>query len=233
MYSTERCIGSLPWTTITELQMRRPLALVSAALITWIAASLTQMAPALANRHSNRGGIADADGRYSVVFGLDQALPNRHLTPGALNPAVTQDNIRQTICVRGYTKSIRPPEQYTERLKRRGVRQYRYIDLRLRDYEEDHLISLELGGSPTSPRNLWPQPHHVIGGWGSYAKDRLEDRLHILVCRRGLPLEEAQRAIATDWIAAYRRYVGPTPSFGRRHRRRSPEGTDTGSRISS
>lgn len=190
------------------------------------------MAPALAHRHRDLGGIADADGRYSVVFGLDQAVPNRRLTPGALNPAVTQNTIRQTICARGYSKSIRPPEQYTERLKRRGVRQYGYADLRLRDYEEDHLVSLELGGSPTSPRNLWPQPHHVIGGWGSYAKDRLEDRLHTLVCRRRLPLEEAQRAIATDWIAAYRRYVGPTPSPGRRHRRRSPGGIDNGSSYS-
>ncbi len=198
--------------------MRRPLAILSAACFLSIAGPLAHMPQALANRYSGRGGIADADGRYSVVFGLDQALPNRRLTPGALNPAVTQITIRQTICARGYTKSIRPPEQYTERLKRRGVRQYGYIDLRLRDYEEDHLVSLELGGSPTSPHNLWPQPHHVIGGWGSYAKDRLEDRLHILVCHRGLPLEEAQRAIATDWIAAYRRYVGPSPSAGRRHR---------------
>lgn len=201
--------------------MRKQLFLVSAALITSIAASLTQMAPALANRHSGRGGIAEADGRYGVVFGLDQALPNHHLTPGALNPEVTQDTIRRTICVRGYTKSIRPPQQYTERLKRRGVRQYRYTDLRLRDYEEDHLVSLELGGSPTSPRNLWPQPHHVIGGWGSYAKDRLEDRLHVLVCRNRLPLGEAQRAITVDWIAAYKRYVGPNPSPIGRYRRRA------------
>jgi hypothetical protein len=154
------------------------------------------------------------------VFGLDQALPNRRLTPGALDPAVTQSNIRETICVRGYAKSIRPPQQYTERLKRRGIRQYRYSDLRLRDYEEDHLVSLELGGSPVSPRNLWPQPHHVIGGWGSYTKDRLEDRLHTLVCHGRLPLDDAQRAIATDWIAAYKRYVGPNPSAGRRHHRR-------------
>lgn len=200
--------------------MEKLLPSLSAACFVFIAGSLISAPRALANRHSDRGGIAEADGRYSVVFSLDQALPNRRLTPGALNPAVTQGNMRQTICVRGYTKSIRPPEEYTEKLKRHGIHRYGYSDFRLRDYEEDHLVSLELGGSPTSPRNLWPQPHHVIGGWGSYAKDRLEDRLHTLVCRGRLPLDEAQRAIATDWIAAYKRYIGPNPSPGRRHHRR-------------
>lgn len=183
-----------------------------------VAGSLAYIPHALADRYSDRAGVADAAGRYSVVFGLDQALPNRRLTPGALDSGVTQGNIRETICVRGYTKSIRPPEEYTEQLKRRGIRQYGYSDFRLRDYEEDHLISLGLGGSPANPHNLWPEPHHVIGGWGSYTKDRLEDKLHTLVCHGRVPLAQAQREIATDWIAAYKRYVGPNPSPGRRHR---------------
>lgn len=174
---------------------------------------------ALARHHSNRGGVADAEGRYSVVFSLDEARPNPRITPGALNRGVNQANIGETICVRGYSKSIRPPEEYTERLKRLGVRRYGYSDRRPRDYEEDHLVSLALGGSPTDPRNLWPEPHHVIGGWGSYAKDRVEDRLHTLVCRGRVPLAQAQSAIASDWIAAYERYVGPDPSSAGRHRR--------------
>jgi regulator of protease activity HflC (stomatin/prohibitin superfamily) len=82
----------------------------------------------------------------------------------------------------------------------------------LRDYEEDHLIAIGLGGSPTAPQNLWPEPHHVIGGWGSYAKDSLEDTLHQLVCQGRVPLTQAQRDIASDWIAAYKRYVGPNLS---------------------
>ena len=175
-------------------------------------------AAALASSHPNAGGIEGADGRYSVVFPLESARPDPHLTPGAANPAVTQGNIRETICRRGFTKTIRPPRQYTERLKRWQVRAYRYTDRRLRDYEEDHLVSLEIGGSPTDPRNLWPEPRHVIGGWGSDAKDRLENRLHTDVCRRRLPLAEAQRAIAGDWIAAYKRYVGPAPQQRRRRR---------------
>lgn len=98
-----------------------------------------------------------------------------------------------------------------------GIRRYGYNDMRLRDYEEDHLISIGIGGSPTASQNLWPEPHHVIGGWGSYAKDRLEDRLHTLVCHGRLPLAQAQQDIASDWIAAYKRYVGPSSSDLHRH----------------
>lgn len=169
---------------------------------------------ASADSHHDLGGVADAAGRYSVVFPLEEARPNPRLTPGAVNSAVMQSNIRETICRRGFSKRIRPPREYTERLKRHQIREYRYTDRRLRDYEEDHLVSLEIGGSPTSPRNLWPEPRHVIGGWGSEAKDRLENRLHTEVCRGRLPLAEAQRAIASDWIAAYKRYVGPAPQRG-------------------
>lgn len=199
--------------------MNRRLAnfLVTFGLATTV--SLLDPFSALASHRYDRGGVTEAEGRYSVVFNLEEARPNPRITPGALNPAVDQADIDDTICARGYSKSIRPPEEYTERLKHRGIRQYQYSDQRLRDYEEDHLVSLELGGSPTNPRNLWPEPHHVIGGWGSYAKDQLENKLHTLVCRGRVPLAQAQRDIASDWIAAYKRYVGPNPSSGRRHRR--------------
>lgn len=154
---------------------------------------------------------------HNAKHPLRDALPNPRLTPGALNPAVTQADIYQTICVRGYSRSIRPSERYTERLKRLQIHEYGYRDRWLRDYEEDHLVALSAGGSPTSPENLWPQPHDVVGGWGSYAKDRLEARLHWFVCHRGLPLATAQRALANDWITAYQRYVGPVPDNRRLH----------------
>jgi len=117
---------------------------------------------------------APASSRAAAPSAPVAGLPNPRLTPGALNPDVTQANIDSTICVRGWTRTIRPPERYTERLKRRQIREYGYADRRLSHYEEDHLISLELGGSPTDPRNLWPEPHHVAGGWGSFTKDRLK-----------------------------------------------------------
>jgi len=147
-----------------------------------------------------------------VVFPASAALPNPQLTPGAINPDVNQGNLNETICRKGgYTKSIRPPESYTSQLKRNQIRQFGFTDYRMRDYEEDHLISLELGGSPDSPKNLWPEPHHVMGGWGSYVKDKVENRLHTLVCHGRLSLAVAQREMATNWIDAYKRYVGPDP----------------------
>lgn len=168
--------------------------------------------------YGDRGGVSQAQGRYGVVFPLSQAVPNPELTPGALNPAVTQATIGSTICVPGYTKTIRPPVSYTEPLKRELIEKYGYTDRRLRDYELDHLVSLELGGAPSSPENLWPQPHHVLGGWGSYTKDRLENKLHYMVCHGQLPLATAQYDISHDWIAAYKQYISPTPSSGRYHR---------------
>ena len=155
--------------------------------------------------------------RERVVFPIATALPRRELTPGAINPAVTEANIHATICRPGWTRTVRPPEEYTERLKRRQIREYRDRDRRLRDYEEDHLIPLELGGSPTSPRNLWPEPHFVEGGWGSYRKDRLENRLRWLVCHGQLRLATARHRIATDWIAAFRRYHRYSPRRRRTH----------------
>jgi hypothetical protein len=146
---------------------------------------------------------------YLVVAGAataQQALPDPARTPGAVNPAVTQANINETICLRGWAKTVRPPERYTEALKRRQIAEYGYTIRYLSSYEEDHLIPLELGGSPTDPRNLWPEPHLASGGWGSRRKDVLEDELHRLVCEGRVPLAEAQRAIARNWIAAYQRY---------------------------
>ncbi|OYU22916.1 MAG: hypothetical protein CFE42_08775 [Ralstonia sp. PBBBR1] len=110
--------------------------------------------------------------------------------------------------VKVYTKTVRPPQQFKRDLKVRQIRLYGYADKRLRDYEEDHLVALEIGGSPDSAKNLWPQPRHVIGNWGSLAKEKLENRLHTLVCHRKIPLAQAQWETAHDWIAAYKRYVG-------------------------
>jgi hypothetical protein len=137
------------------------------------------------------------------------SLPDASTTPGAINPAVTQKTIGETICTRGWTRIVRPPVQYTEELKRQQIRTFGYNDRRLSQYEEDHLIPLGLGGAPADPRNLWPEPRTSPDGWGADRKDELEFALNQLVCAGRLPLREAQRAIATDWIAAYRRYVGP------------------------
>jgi hypothetical protein len=159
--------------------------------------------------------LASLSALWLVIFASQARsqgpLPDPKLTPGAVNPDVTQQTIETTICVRGWTRLVRPPESYSEPLKREQIAEYGYSDRRLRDYEEDHLIPLELGGAPTDPRNLWPEPHEASGDWGSYAKDRLESRLNDLVCSGALPLETARAAIAANWIDAYRRYIGPVP----------------------
>lgn len=135
-------------------------------------------------------------------------LPDAIATPGAINPAVTQDNIATTICVRGWTKTIRPPASYTNKLKTGQLAAGAYASPQpRRTFEEDHLVSLELGGHPTDPRNLWPQPWD--GTYGAHAKDRLENFLHRAVCAGRIPLAEAQAAVASDWIAAYQKYIGP------------------------
>jgi hypothetical protein len=120
---------------------------------------------------------------------------------------VTQANIDATICVCGWTRTVRPPETYTRALKRRQIREYGYADRRLGHYEEDHLIPLDLGGAPRDPRNLWPEPRYPSDGWTADKKDKLEARLVRLVCAGEVPLDVARRAIARDWHEAYWQYV--------------------------
>src|SRR5205823_6081197 len=108
-------------------------------------------------------------------------------TPGVLNPDVTQANIRSTICRHGWTATIRPPTDYTNDLKRKQMRRYGETGS-LSDYQEDHLISLELGGNPTDPRNLWPEPYPRAAD-----VDRIENELNAKVCSGRLSLAVAQR----------------------------------------
>ena len=116
---------------------------------------------------------------------LLRADPNR--TPGVVNPDVTQANIGRTICVRGWTRTIRPATSYTAELKLRQMREYGVAGSPP-DYQEDHLISLELGGHPTDPRNLWPEPIER-----ARKVDELENALNEKVCSGELSLAEAQR----------------------------------------
>ncbi len=133
------------------------------------------------------------------------SLPDSSCTPGAISPDVTQANIQSTICRSGYSESVRPPESITEREKYASMAAYGDAGS-ARGYEYDHLVSLELGGATNDPRNLWPEP-----GASPNTKDSIEDRLHSLVCDGTLTLAGAQGQIAHNWVAAYRRYVGPIP----------------------
>ncbi len=125
-------------------------------------------------------------------------LPDLKCTPGATNRDVTQANIQSTICVTGYTATIRPPASYTAPLKVQSIHDYGYNDTNLSDYEEDHLIPLEVGGSPTSISNLWAQPRY--GTYTADDKDSFENYLRAQVCSGSITLAEAQHEIATDWV---------------------------------
>lgn len=130
-------------------------------------------------------------------------LPDPKRTPGAVNPDITQANIGKNICnPKWSTKSIRPSSSYTTRLKAEQLGQWGYKDQNLSHYEEDHLISLEIGGHPTDPKNLWPEPYK--GPLGARQKDSVENRLHREVCKGTVTLRRAQDIIATDWVACYR-----------------------------
>lgn len=121
-------------------------------------------------------------------------LPDPRCTPGATDPRVTQSDIGSTICRRGYTRRVRPPESVTEPEKLAAMAAYGDTGSPRR-YEYDHLIPLELGGAPNDARNLWPEP-----GATPNPKDRLERRLNRDVCAGRLSLRAAQREIARDWI---------------------------------
>lgn len=135
-------------------------------------------------------------------------LPDRSVTPGAVNRHVSQANLQSTICRSGYSQNVRPPSSYTTALK---VKQLNagytdHGDETASDYEEDHLVSLELGGNPKSVKNLWPEPIGSPVG-GADTKDTLENKLHELVCNGELNLRQAQHDEAVNWYAAYRKYI--------------------------
>ena len=125
-------------------------------------------------------------------------LPNRALTPGATLP-VKVDDIR----VPGYTKKVRNVPQD---VKDKVYAEYGITHRAPREYEVDHLISLELGGS-NSVLNLWPQSY-LTQPWNAHVKDRLENKLHAMVVSGQMSLPNAQRMIATNWIAAYKKVFG-------------------------
>src|SRR2546421_10039763 len=96
-------------------------------------------------------------------------LPDSSLTPGAADERVTQENVGQTICVPGYTKSVR---KVSTKTKSKVYAEYKISKKDRSKYVIDHLIALELGGS-NDVKNLWPEPKK--GDRNSVRKDAVED----------------------------------------------------------
>ena len=122
-------------------------------------------------------------------------LPDLRCTPGATDSRVTQATIYSTICVRGYTATVRPPSSVTSHFKY-SISYPEYGVPASARGELDHLIPLELGGS-SAAANLWPE----IGPLPN-PKDSVENALNHAVCSGRLTLRAAQRAIAANWMTA-------------------------------
>lgn len=137
---------------------------------------------------------------FAVSASTQVAQPDPKLTPGAIDPAVTQANIGATICVTGYTIRVR---NVPESLKRRVFEEYGIDPKESAKYEIDHRVSLENGGS-NDIRNLWPQPYNPRPG--AHEKDVLETYLKRQVCSGKMSLADDQKILKGDWYAAYKRF---------------------------
>jgi hypothetical protein len=143
------------------------------------------MAVPVAARVPTGSGCRVADGRADT-----------RCTPGVRNPQVSELNIATTICRSGWTATIRPPVSYTDKLKAQDMPRYGETGP-ASDFELDHLIPLEIGGNPTDPANLWPEPWN--GTRGAHVKDAEETSLKRAVCGGRMKLADAQAQILRDW----------------------------------
>lgn len=120
-------------------------------------------------------------------------LPNASITPGVSDDKGTVKNV----CTTGYSSSVRNVPQS---LKNKVYKLYN-LDKSKDKFEVDHLISLELGGS-NDISNLWPQSYTTVP-WNARVKDKLENKLHRMVCNGDIILDKAQEMISNDWIRSY------------------------------
>jgi len=123
-------------------------------------------------------------------------LPDPSKTPGDVLEVASSD-----VCVSGYSKLVR---NVPSAVKRQVYESYGITHREKGEFEVDHLISLELGGS-NSVKNLWPQSF-LTEPWNAKVKDQLENELHAEICSGKIDMKTAQHEIATDWIASYKKH---------------------------
>ena len=149
---------------------------------------------------------------------------------GVPNKDVTQANIAKNICSKKWsTKLIRPPASYTTALKKKQMQDWK-LKGKTGDFEEDHFISLENGGDPKDPANLWPESYKTKIGkqtMGAKQKDLVESYIHDEICfdvpnhkvnsgkkytaKAGVTLARGQEILATDWYGCYVKMVAGKP----------------------
>jgi hypothetical protein len=140
---------------------------------------------------------------YSPLLSSGQGiLPNKGFTPGAARPVSLPE-----ICAMTHEEVVK---QVSPKQRQKIFAEYGIPSAQANEYEVDYLITPGLGGEDDI-RNLWPEPYHPVA-WNAHLKDILEERLHEMVCSDQIDLSVAQRAISSNWIAAYQKYVVATPS---------------------
>ena len=166
----------------------------------------TPQVPAPTPRQPRTGQRPPQRGNGKLDNGLYDAnapiRPSSQMTPGAVLEVTPQD-----FCTPGYSKKVR---NVPSSVKRKVYESYGITRRSKGEYEVDHLISLQLGGS-NSIKNLWPQSYKTHP-WNAGVKDKLENELHRRICSEGMDAATAQHEISTDWIAAYKKYMKDDPS---------------------
>ena len=136
-------------------------------------------------------------GANSVVVPFERGeVPDRNLTPGATRVVTIGD-----VCSIAHEDVVR---EVPASMRQEIFHEYGIVSARAEDYEIDYLIAPGLGGAEDI-HNLWPEPY-TSTTWNAHVKDDLEERLHQMVCAGKVDLSTAQNDIATDWIAAYKKY---------------------------
>jgi hypothetical protein len=139
---------------------------------------------------------AETETTTSAAVALGSAEPNRNLTPGATRRVALSD-----VCSAPHEQVV---GEVSTSLRQQVFQEYGITNARASDYEVDYLIAPGLGGVEDI-HNLWPEPE-TSPTWNARVKDTLEERLHEMVCSGKVDLSTAQSDIATDWIAAYKKY---------------------------
>lgn len=185
---------------------RHHIAIVAAAAL--VAASGAGYA-ALQQAPSTQTTVVSALPHFGRV-GLSVMYPDPGKTPGATNPAITQDTVAQTICNSNWkTGTVRDtqstPAQKATTYQTYGITHPQNNVGANQQCELDHLISLELGGAD-SLDNIWPEcgPDGVTLNQRYFKeKDKVENYLHAQVCSGSLTLQQAQSSVVNDWYLVY------------------------------
>jgi putative zinc finger protein len=172
-----------------------------------VAAAVALAAMALAVVWLQPTGAGRSDGDLS-------SRPLAALTPGAA--AIMSADM---LCADAHTGDVPVPAA----MRAQVIASYGMQNVPEEEYELDYLITPELGGA-VDARNLWPQRYAAVP-WNAFVKDELERLLPRLVCSGRLDLQVAQRDMAADWIAAYRKYFRTTGPL-RTHVRNQREDDD-------